>query len=84
MLGDATGLARHHVGGADAVEQQGLAVVDVAHDGDDRRAGPLELRIVVVVVVEEGLELHLLLLAGLDEQHVGAQLEGEQLDLLVA
>ena len=36
MLGDAAGLARDHVGVADAVEQLGLAVVDVAHDGDDR------------------------------------------------
>jgi hypothetical protein len=38
VLGDATGLARHDVGRADRVEQQGLAVVDVTHDGDDRRA----------------------------------------------
>ncbi len=37
MLGDAAGFAAHHVGGADRVEQRGLAVVDVAHDGDDRR-----------------------------------------------
>ena len=43
----------------------------------------LRVRVVVVVVVEEGLELQLLLLAGLDEEHVGAELEGEQLDLLV-
>ena len=39
VLGDAAGLAGDHVGVADAVEQLGLAVVDVAHDGDDRRAG---------------------------------------------
>ena len=38
VLGDAAGLAGDHVGVADAVEQLGLAVVDVAHDGDDRRA----------------------------------------------
>ena len=38
VLGDATGLAGDDVGRADAVEQQRLAVVDVAHDGDDRRA----------------------------------------------
>ena len=37
VLGDATGLAGDDVGRADAVEQQRLAVVDVAHDGDDRR-----------------------------------------------
>ena len=37
MLGDAAGLAGHHIGVADGVEQRGLAVVDVAHDGDHRR-----------------------------------------------
>ena len=38
MLGDAAGFARHHVGMAQRVEQRGLAVVDVAHHGHDRRA----------------------------------------------
>ena len=38
MLGDAAGLLAHHVGRADGVEQRGLAVIDMAHDGDDRRA----------------------------------------------
>ena len=37
MLGDAAGLAGHDVGVADGVEQRGLAVVDVAHDGHHRR-----------------------------------------------
>ncbi len=39
MLGDAAGLARRHVGRTQRVEQRGLAVVDMAHDGDHRRAG---------------------------------------------
>jgi hypothetical protein len=39
VLGDAAGFAFRHVGGANRVEQLGLAVVDVPHDGDDRRAG---------------------------------------------
>src|SRR4029453_16036460 len=39
VLGDAAGLAGDHVGVADGVQQLGLAVVDVAHDGHDRRAG---------------------------------------------
>jgi hypothetical protein len=34
--GDATGLAGRDLGVADAVEQRGLAVVDVTHDGHDR------------------------------------------------
>ena len=38
VLGDAAGLAADHVGRADGVEQRGLAVVDVTHDGHDRRA----------------------------------------------
>ena len=38
VLGDAAGLARGHLGLADGVEQRGLAVVDVAHDRDHRRA----------------------------------------------
>ena len=37
MLGDATGFARGHVGLADVVHQGGLAVVDVAQEGDHRR-----------------------------------------------
>ena len=66
------------------VEQRGLAVVDVAHDGDDRRAR-LEQRVVffVVVVAEQRLQLELCLLAGLDEQHLGAERLGDQLDHLV-
>ena len=38
MLGDAAGLALGDVGLADGVEERGLAVVDVPHDGDDGRA----------------------------------------------
>ena len=39
VLGDAAGLARGHVGLAQRVEQAGLAVIDMAHDGHDRRPG---------------------------------------------
>ena len=38
VLGDAAGFAGHDIGMADGVEQRGLAVVDVAHDGDHGRA----------------------------------------------
>ena len=38
MLGDAAGFAGHHVGMAQRIEQRGLAVIDVAHNGDNRRA----------------------------------------------
>ena len=84
VLGDAAGLSGHDVGRADAVEQQRLAVVDVAHDGDDRRARPLVLLVLLVLLVEvAGQELGLLLLAGVDQAHVGADLGGEQLDHVV-
>ena len=85
VLGDAARLAGDHVGLADAVEQQGLAVVDVAHDRDDRRAGPEERVLVFLVVVEVlGLELGFLLLARVDEADGGAELGREQLDHVVA
>ena len=38
MLGDAAGFAAGDIGVAEGVEQRGLAVVDMAHDGHDRRA----------------------------------------------
>ena len=38
MLRDAASFALHHVGAAQGIEQRGLAVVDVTHDGHDRRA----------------------------------------------
>ena len=39
MLGDAAGLAGHHTGLADGIQQAGLAMVDMAHDRHDRWAG---------------------------------------------
>ena len=86
VLGDAAGLARDDVGGADLVEQQRLAVVDVAHDRDDRRTGPqVGLVLLFVVLVLEVLreELGLLLLTRVDEAHVRAELGREQLDHVV-
>ena len=58
-----------------------LAVVDVAHHRDHRRTRLLVL--LVVGVVEQRLQLDLFLLAGLDEEDLGAELEGEQLHLVV-
>ena len=57
VLGDAAGLAGDDVGLADGVEQRGLAVVDVAHDGDDRRtrtAGPRRRRRVEQAFLDVG------------------------------
>ena len=82
VLGDAAGLARDDVRLADAVEERGLAVVDVTHHGDDRRAR-LEERLVVVVFAEHRLQLELGLLAGLDEEDLGTERLGDELDHLV-
>ena len=43
VLGDAAGFACRHVGFANGVEQRGLAVIDVAHDGDHGRTRNFEL-----------------------------------------
>ena len=58
-------------------------MVDVTHDGDHGGARRLRLLVVVVAVVEHRLQLDLFLLAGIDEQQLGADLEREQLHLLV-
>jgi hypothetical protein len=55
VLGDAAGFAGHHVGLAERVEQRGLAVVDVAHDGDDRRRGSGSSPASSAAIVEQAL-----------------------------
>src|SRR5215217_7498714 len=83
VLGDAASLAGDHVGVADGVQQLGLAVVDVAHDGHDRRAGTqvfvaVGLGVLPALDLLEGVGL-----AGVDDLDVGADLLGEQGDRLV-
>ena len=39
MLGDTAFFTGRHLGPTNMVQQRGLAVVDVAHDGDHRRTG---------------------------------------------
>ena len=53
MLGDAAGFSGRHFGLADGIEQRGLAVVDMAHDGDDRRARLQGRRIFGAVAAEQ-------------------------------
>ena len=79
VLRDAAGLAGRHGGVADGVEQARLAVVDVAHDGDDRGA-----RLEVLGVVD-GLDLELgLLVGGVRDLDFAREVGGEHLDGLVA
>ena len=73
MLGDAAGLLGRDVGRAQRVQQRGLAVVDVAHDGHDRRA-----RLQVLLDVGDALEA--LLDVGLaDALHLVPELGHHQL-----
>ena len=81
VLGDAAGLALHDVGLADRVQQAGLAVVDVTHDGHDRRTG-VEVLLLALVLAEgevEGLEQLAVLVLGADDLHRVVQLGTEQL-----
>ena len=51
VLGDTARLARDDIGMTDRVEKRGLAVVDMAHDGHDRRA-----RLQVLGLVLDGVD----------------------------
>src|SRR5919202_1241214 len=84
VLGDAAGLARHHVGVADGVQQLRLPVVDVTHDGHHRRTGLPVLLVALVTEGEvEGLEQLAVLDLGADHLDVPADLGTEQLQRLV-
>ena len=73
MLGDAAGLSRNHIGLADGIEQRGLAVVDVAHDGDHGGAR-------LEVAGDVGDAHQALLDIGLrDAAHLVAELLGDEL-----
>ena len=73
VLGDAARFAAHHIGLPDRIEQRRLAVVDMAHDGHDRR--PRHERRRIVGGVEQAF-FHIRL--G-DAAHRVAELLGEQL-----
>ncbi len=80
VLGDPTGLAFDHLGVADRVQESGLAVVDVAHDGDDRRPGQ-QIGLAALVLTElkvERLEQLAVLFLRADHLDVVVQLRAEQ------
>ena len=74
-LGNAARLAGSDTGVTDGVEEARLAVVDVAHDGDDRGAW---LKVGGIVVEREGV-----LLLGGDDLDLTAQVVGNELDEVV-
>src|SRR6185437_7159392 len=84
-LGDAARLFRDDVGVPDRVEELGLAVVDVAHDGDHRRPRDQVLfaALVLTEVDVERLEQLAVLLLGGDDLDVVVDLGPEQLQRLV-
>src|SRR4051794_40277968 len=85
VLGDATGLLRHHVAMTQCVEELRLSVVDVTHDGHHRRTGRPVL-LVALLVTEgevEGLEELAVLVLGADDLDDPADLGTEQLQRLV-
>ena len=73
-----------HVRLPDRVEQLGLAVVDVTHDGHDRRPGdqPVVVDVLVEVDVEPREQLAVLFLRA-DDLHVEAEVLAEQQQRLV-
>ena len=75
VLGDAAGLARDDVRVADRVEQARLTVVDVTHDGDDRRT---DLEVLVGLVLELLVEVDVEAL----EQLAGPRPPGETIWIL--
>ena len=82
-LGDAAGFAFDDVGAADGVEQSGLTVVDMAHDGDDRRTRlqiPVLLQFLFVQVDVELLQQLLVFLFGGHDLDVPADFLAEDLE----
>src|SRR3954463_15753791 len=86
VLRDAAGLARHHVGVAQGVEELGLSVVDVTHDGHDRRTDvPVALFAFFVAEGEvEVLEQLAVLVLGADDLDDPAEVGTEEPQGLVA
>ncbi len=84
VLGDAAGLIGRHVGLSNFVEQFGLAVVDVAHHGNDGRSRDgRNLFVLFVFVKELGEQRGLLLLTRVYEVHHRADFGGVELDHVV-
>ena len=86
VLGDAAGLFLADVGLTDGVEQPGLAVVDVAHDGHHRRTR-LEILLATLVLTVgevEGLQQLAVLVLGRHDLDDVVHLAAEQLECLVA
>src|SRR4029079_16845479 len=82
VLGDATGLLVDDVGVAQRVEELGLSVVDVTHDGHHRRTDD-QVAVVALVLTElevEGLKQLAVLVLGRDDLDDVVELLADQLE----
>ncbi len=86
VLGDAAGLGLADVGLADGVQQPGFPVVDVTHDGHDRRTHLQILfgALVLAVGQVEGLQQLTVFVLRADDLDVVVHFAAEQLERLVA
>ncbi len=81
MLCDTPGFAGNHVGLADIVEQRGLTVVDMAHDGDNRRTGHEVF--LIVLLLGDGLHHFGGDKFGLEAKFLGYDVDGLGVEALV-
>ena len=85
MLSDATRFPFDHIGRPDSVKQQGLAVVDMAHNRDDGGTHGPSGRCFLFAIgeLEQLLQLDLLFFTRVGQLDVGPDLSGKHLDHLV-
>ena len=67
MLSDSTSFTGDNIGVANFVQQSGLTMVHVTHDGDHRWTQLLCSLVFVVAVIKQRLQFHLFLLTWLDQ-----------------
>ena len=83
VLRNSACFTRDNIGVTNLVKQGGLTVVNVTHHSDHRRTQLLSGLVVVITVVEEGLQFHFFLLTGFDQKNLGTNFKCEQFHLLI-
>jgi len=76
VLGDTAGFARDDIGRADAVEDRGLAMVNVPHDNYDRRTRFKILVLVFGIIEEDVFFCHFNQKLALDAKFISNQSSG--------
>ncbi len=79
VLGDTAGLAAHYVGGTQRIQQRGLAVINMAHDCNNRRPRLAVAR----VVLDTGAQVELHIRGGGKLRRVAEFLDDELGRLLI-